>query len=59
MRWTANPMFAVLEDAEAGVVRKPKKRTFFKHLLGCGYGDEGRILPPEKRDGNVKDDVVR
>lgn len=47
------------EDAKAGIVRKPKKRTFFKQLFGCGYQDEGRIVPNQKRDEKEKDDVVR
>lgn len=47
------------EDAKAGIVRKTKKRTFFKHLFGFGYGDEGRIVSIPRGDGEAKDDVVR
>lgn len=47
------------EDAKAGIVRTQKKRTFFKRLFGCGYQDEGRIVPYRKRDEGEKDGVVR
>ena len=46
-------MFAAVEDAKAGIVRKPKKRTFFKHLFGCGYEDEGRIVPIKKKENDL------
>lgn len=55
----ANPLRIALEDAKAGIVRTQKKRTFFKRLFGCGYQDEGRIVPYRKRDEGEKDGVVR
>lgn len=58
-RLIANLMLVDLEDAKAGIVRKTKKRTFFKHLFGFGYGDEGRIVSIPRGDGEAKDDVVR
>ena len=48
-----------LEDAKAGILRKRKKRTIFKQLFGCGYEDEGRVVPARNRDDKGKEDLVR
>ena len=54
-----NNLLVTSDDAKAGIVRKPKKRTFFKQLFGCGYQDEGRIVSNRKTNDKRKDCIVR